>query len=520
MQSFPFSLRKINPYFYLLLITLLAAGLRLCWLGDAPNTFSTDEASNGYDAYSILLTGRDRYGDFLPWFLRAFNDSRESLYVWLIVPFIKLWGLNEFSSRFPSAIAGVLTVPVVYGLAKELWQKANIALGAALLVAVSPWSIFYSRLAFRANLFPLFFCLGLLFWLRGDRKPVCLVFSGIWFGLSLHTYAAARAFVPLFLLGLSAIYYRQLLKHLRWTLVAATIFSGFLLFLLQFWLAPEGSARVAETGLETNIFKLLLYYLSYLEPVFLFFFGDFSVRRSVTSIGIGQLYIWEIFTVVTGLLALRKQRDQVSKLIFLWLFLYPIPAALTEEQHAIRSIIGMPLFALISSYGLWLVWQRWNQTKKSLLLAAIAISLGYHLYAYTDYAINKISNTGVGHWQYGMRTALTYTENSDAQCVVVSNKFKRPNIYILFYSQYPPVLFQQSPHDPETKYFSNPTSLGKYTIAEIATYQPTRNNCLFIVEPKELETFQAIYPQASEIMNIQTPQGKSEIIIYQEQGVN
>ena len=165
MQSFPFSLRKINPYFYLLLITLLAAGLRLCWLGDAPNTFSTDEASNGYDAYSILLTGRDRYGDFLPWFLRAFNDSRESLYVWLIVPFIKLWGLNEFSSRFPSAIAGILTVPVVYGLAKELWQKANIALGAALLVAVSPWSIFYSRLAFRANLFPLFFCLGLLFWL-------------------------------------------------------------------------------------------------------------------------------------------------------------------------------------------------------------------------------------------------------------------------------------------------------------------------------------------------------------------
>ena len=499
--------------FLLVVVIILAAVLRICWLGEIPNTFSTDEASNGYDAYSILLTGRDRYGSFLPIILRAFNDSRESLYVWLTVPLVKLWGLDEFSTRFVSAVAGVLTVPTVYAVAKELFKRQKVALFAAFLVAISPWSIYYSRLAFRANLFPLVFSLGLLFWLKGQQKPIYLVVSSLLFGLSLHTYAAARVFVPLFLIGLTVIYRRNLLRNLKITLVAAAIFIAIFGFLLTFWLAPEGSARVAETGIETNLLKLLLYYLSYLEPVFLFFFGDFSVRRSVTALGIGQLYIWEIVTVVTGLLTLRKESTKTSQLLFLWLFLYPIPAALTEEQHAIRSIIGMPLFAIVSSYGFWLIWERWNKIKKQFLISAIALSFGYYLFAYYSYGVFKISNTGVGHWQYGMREAMTYTESVNS-CAVVSNKFKRPNIYILFYTRYSPQLYQQAPHDPNVQYFQQPTTLGKYTIADITSYHP--DGCLYLVEPKEIESFLTLYPQAEEVKLIQNPTGKQEVAIYRD----
>ncbi len=102
--------------------------LRILWLAQAPNTFSTDEASNGYDAYSLMLTMRDRYGDRLPLFLTAFNDSRESLFIFLIIPFIKLFGLNEFSVRLPAAIAGMLTVIAVYYLAKEAFKKPEYCL--------------------------------------------------------------------------------------------------------------------------------------------------------------------------------------------------------------------------------------------------------------------------------------------------------------------------------------------------------------------------------------------------------
>ena len=508
---------NINTKVLLIIIITLAGVLRICWLGEAPNTFSTDEASNAYDAYSILLTGRDRYGNFLPVLLQAFNDSRESLYVFLVIPFIKLWGLNEFSVRFPAAVAGVLTVPVVYLLAKELFNKNKIALFAAFLVAISPWSIYFSRLAFRANLFPLVFCLGLLFFCCSWRKPYYLIFSSLWFGVSLQTYSAARVFVPLFLLGLVAICYRKLIKYPVITTISATIFLAIFFFLLQFWLSPQGTTRVSEIGIETNIFKLFIYYLSYLEPVFLFFYGDFSVRRSVTTIGIGQLYIWEIFTVITGFLALKKENTIVSKILFLWLFLYPIPAALTEEQHAIRSIIGMPLFAVVSSYGFWLIYERLTnnsqQIKKKFILFAIAISFCYHIYAYYNYSQNKISDTGVGHWQYGIGEALTYAERNNYECVVVSNKFKRPNMYILFYTKYPPVEYQKAPFDAEAKYFTEPTGLGKYTIADLKEYQPKQDNCLFIIKSKELSDFQQKYPQSKELNQIKTPQDISKIIL-------
>ena len=511
-------MKQIHQNILLVGIVVLAGLLRICWLGDAPNTFSTDEASNGYDAYSILLTGRDRYGHYLPVLLQAFNDSRESLYVFLIVPFIKLWGLNEFSTRFPSAVAGILTVPIVYLLALELFQKQKIALFAAFLVAISPWSIYYSRLAFRANLFPLFFCLGLLFWLKSNRKPYYLILSSLYFGLSLQTYSAARVFVPLFLLGLVAISYRRILKKYLIFVFSTAIFLAIFLFLLQFWLSPEGATRLSETGIETNIFLLALYYLSYLEPVFLFFYGDFSVRRSVTAIGIGQLYIWEILTVVTGLLSLKKQFTFESRILFLWLFLYPIPAALTEEQHAIRAIIGMPLFALISSYGFWLLWDKWHQNKQYLkrkfLLCAIAISFVYYFFAYYSYSQFKISNTGVGHWQYGIGEALTYTESHNTECVVVSNSFKRPNMYILFYTRYSPNEYQKDPHDPEAKYFTEPTQLGKYTIANPITYQ-SPNNCLFIIKPDELKQFKQQYPQSRSIKQINNPKNKSKIILLE-----
>jgi 4-amino-4-deoxy-L-arabinose transferase-like glycosyltransferase len=510
----------INNNFWLITIIILAVVLRVCWLGEAPNTFSTDEASDGYDAYSILLTGRDRHGDYLPLILRGFNDARESLYVFLLVPLIKLFGLNEFITRLPAAVSGVLIIPVVYFLALELFTKQKIALFAAFLTAISPWGIYYSRLAFRANLLPLFFCLGLLFFLRSRRTPNNLIISSLFFGFSLHTYSPARAFVPLFLLGVLVICYRQLIKYPVISVISIVIFLAIFLFLLQFWISPKGMGRLEETGLQTNILMLPIYYLSYLEPVFLFLYGDFNVRRSITTIGIGELYPWEMFTVVTALLSLRTEKTIISKILFLWLFLYPIPAALIESHHAIRAIVGMPLFALISSYGFWSIYEKLNnnhrELQKKLLFSAIALFFCYHLYAYYNYSQNKISDTDMGHWQYGIGEALTYAEQSNVQCVIVSNQFKRVNIYLLFYTQYPPAEYQKAPHDPEIQHFPQPTRLGKYTIANVREYRSEKSNCLYIIQSKESSFFQQQYPQSKQVKEIKTPQNISKIILLEK----
>jgi 4-amino-4-deoxy-L-arabinose transferase-like glycosyltransferase len=100
-----------KTFIYLLSILLFAVLLRIPALQTIPIEFNCDEAANGYESYSILKTLRDRYGNFLPSFFNIFgNDAREPIYIYLTIPFIKLFGLNEFSTRFPAALIGIFTV--------------------------------------------------------------------------------------------------------------------------------------------------------------------------------------------------------------------------------------------------------------------------------------------------------------------------------------------------------------------------------------------------------------------------
>src|SRR3990172_4288765 len=129
----------------LLAIIILAVVLRFYRLGTTPPSLYWDEASLGYNAYSILTTGRDEHGEFLPIarFI-AFGDYKPPGYIYATVPSIALFGLNEFAVRFPSALAGTLTVLLTYLLVQELFnnklnikhQTLNIASIAALLIAI------------------------------------------------------------------------------------------------------------------------------------------------------------------------------------------------------------------------------------------------------------------------------------------------------------------------------------------------------------------------------------------------
>jgi 4-amino-4-deoxy-L-arabinose transferase-like glycosyltransferase len=152
--------------FFLLSIIGIAVILRFYQLGSVPVSPDWDETALGYNAYSILKTGRDEYGNFLPLTIRSFDDYKPPLYVYLTVPSVALFGLSVWSTRLPSALMGVLAVVGVYFLAKELFgfgfqvgglkTKVNetgntltrnpqtiqpIALLSALLLALSPWHV-------------------------------------------------------------------------------------------------------------------------------------------------------------------------------------------------------------------------------------------------------------------------------------------------------------------------------------------------------------------------------------------
>lgn len=134
----------LKKYRLLIIILILAAVLRFYRLGSYP-ALNADEAAIGYNAYSLIQTGMDEHGHSWPVHFQSFNDYKPGLYFYLVLPFVKFIGLNEWAVRIPNAIFGVATVLLIYFLVKELFESEKTAIIAALFLAVSPWHLHFSR---------------------------------------------------------------------------------------------------------------------------------------------------------------------------------------------------------------------------------------------------------------------------------------------------------------------------------------------------------------------------------------
>ncbi|NES82022.1 MAG: phospholipid carrier-dependent glycosyltransferase, partial [Moorea sp. SIO2B7] len=420
----------------------IAAILRIIFLGDIPYGFFSDEAYNAYDSYSIGETLRDQYGEFLPLFTKAAGgDYRESLYIFLSIPFIKIFGLNEFGGRFSSAIIGTLTVVVLYYLVKECFNQ-RVALISALFLAISPWHIQFSRIAFRAIIFPLLFCLSLLIFVKSFKQPKYISLSGLLFGISIYTYNSARVFVPLFMLGLVIIFWQHFWENRVKTLIAIVLFSIIYIPLLIFHLSPEGMLRAKYVGIETNPVTIIQQYLSYFSPNFLFFNGDPDPRRSPGNVG--ELYYFEIITIIFGLFCLLRENRKERVILVLWLLLYPFPGVLTGPDHALRAIVGAPLFAILSGYGTTKLIDLFPGKKKILFISTAILILVASLTIFAKRYFIEYPRWTPQSWHAGMKEVITYADKSNYNCIVLSDNIygTQISIFVPFYTKYPPAEYQ------------------------------------------------------------------------------
>src|SRR3989344_6349783 len=189
-------------FVFLLAIIILAVILRFYKLNTNPPGLYWDEAAFGYDAYSILKTGKDHHGVFLPLFFESFGDWKLPVYHYLLVPSIAAFGLNEFAVRFPSALLRSITVLVFFLVIKGLTKNINLSLFSMLFLAISQWHIQFSRAAFESVAGFFFFMLGLYIFLIALNKKKTFFFSisFLSFVLSMYSYHAYRIFTPIMIL--------------------------------------------------------------------------------------------------------------------------------------------------------------------------------------------------------------------------------------------------------------------------------------------------------------------------------
>ncbi len=356
-------IKNIAPLFFILLIGAIVRFYQPP--GQiVPPSLNWDEASLGYNAYSILKTGKDEWGKALPLSFEAFGDYKLPGYIYTTVPFVGLLGLNEQSVRLPSQLAGIISILLLYLIAEKLANR-KLAVVSAFLLAISPWHLFLSRIAVEANLSFAFFLAGFYFFLKGLSKSKWLSSSALLFGITLFTYNSARVFVPLFLFALTIIYRRELRQFkskliLPLGILAIFTFAAFYHAVLidsnarYFWVAIIDQGAVNCLNQARNISSLpgiivplvynrytylvvnvLVNYLKHFSPAFLFVSGCSNYQFSLP--GHGLLYIIEVPFLLAGLFFLRKEKW--GKILLFWLLLAPIPASITRESpHALRSI--------------------------------------------------------------------------------------------------------------------------------------------------------------------------------------
>jgi len=465
-------------YILLIIILFLAALLRFYQITNVPPSTQWDETAIGYNAYSILKTGRDEYGQFLPLVFKSFGDYKPGLYIYLTVPSVAIFGLNELAVRIPSALAGIASVWLIYQLSCLLFKKKPLALFISFALAMSPWQMHFSRGGWEANLALFLVLLGLLSFLKAEKKPKYLYPSAIAFGLSFLSYQGSKVFVPLLLLGLLIFFF----KKIKTLSIKSIIISLFLLFLVAspsfLTILTWGGGRLKTMSLfsyprseneiqhilnkdNNNLFYFNLFhseglsfvtrfverYFNHFSGRFLFFEGDWSSLRHGPSYN-GVLYLFDFFLILFGLYFLVRLNTRESKFIWFWLFIAPLPAAITRDSiQGVRSLnMVLPLMILVGCgfYQLFL----WLQKQKklfsvcfSLLLVVFYLfSVAYYLEQYFYHYPLQSSKD----WQYGYQQIIqkVYPLRNNYQKIVFTSEYGQPYIYWLFYGQYPPSDYQ------------------------------------------------------------------------------
>lgn len=494
--------KLIKRNWVLVLILFLAAILRLYGLGRIPPSLDWDEAALGYNAYSILKTGRDEYGQFLPLIFKSFGDYKPGLYIYLTVPFVAIFGLTELAVRLPSAILGILSVWLIYLLTQELFQKEklitkpasrdsfgmHLSLITAFALAISPWHLHFSRGAWEANV-ALFFILGGIYaFLRMEKKKIkWLYYSALSFAGAVLTYQGGKLMIPLIIFGLLICFWQKFKKFPRKELITAAalllilslpillpVFTGGggrleVMSVFSYRRSPEEISQVLLQDKGSRFFFNLFHcewlafargilgrYFNHFSGKFLFFEGDWgNQRHSVPYAGV--LYYIDFIFLISGLVYLI--REKIAKnFIWYWLLISPLPAALSRDAiQAVRSLNMVLPLAMIVGAGIYQVYHWLKEQKKILLITGYCLLITIYSWCFIYYLDQYYLHYPVHSsqfWQYGYREVVNfiYPIRNNYSRIIFTQKWGQPYIYWLFYSQYSPGDYQKQAQLTESPY--------------------------------------------------------------------
>lgn len=507
------------------LILLLGIFLRLYKLGEIPNGLYQDETAIGWNAYSILTTGKDEYSQSFPLYFKSFGDYKLPVYIYSTVVSEKLFGLTPFAVRFPSAFFGILTLPIFYLLIKQITKNEQLSLLSTLLLAINPWHLHYNRATFEVSIVLFLFTLGiLLFYSAIEKKKGAFIGSIICFILALYSYNLTRLLSPMIFLGL-VVLYRKNIKNISTFekvggIITATILlipfvltyfkqgginsaSGTLIFSSAAVKAPLLEFRSFFVNLPfinkfifnsfTLIFwQYLLNVLSYFSIPFFFISGSQHGNHGIGTNG--QLYVFEMPFVLWGIYVGIKKRQHDLLPFALVAMATILTAAITREApHATRSFSLLLFFPLISAYGMLYAYTYRKKLSTSLQTISIismgCIAIFSVLYYFLSYYV-RFPIAYAKYWREEDKYVVEYIKNNQDKYKNIIIDKNSGFIYssLLFYLPFSPTQFQQTVkrNADDSEGMSDIVSFGNIVYKEINFADDYKPHTLIITTPDKV----------------------------------
>lgn len=535
------------------LVLILAIGIffRFYKLGITPAGFYLDEAAMGYNAYSILKTGKDEFGKAMPLIFRSFLDFKTPIYTYILVPLIPIFGLTVYTTRFPSALFGVLTLPLLYLLIKEITPEkisSKLALVSTFLLAISPWHILLSRTSYETNLSLFFLILGIYTFYLSLKKPSLFIISALGLSLSFLSYHAERLIVPIVLVFLVVSNLKILLGNLRryWLPGAMGLILGLFLTLptISLMRTPGFLSRTTTlnifshsrqfpagykpdyhgplAGLINSPFLLSVneftsLYISYFSPRYLFSIGNADPKSSYLDLA--TFFIWQLPFYLIGLYFLIKDKklNPLRPIIILLLLVSPLPAALTRDPYTtIRSLPLVVPQTIVIALGVVKTLRPTLIVLLSLVIGAGILSLYSSIFILNDYFRDYA-------WDFGPTKVVEYINKLPKDLpITFDNSRGESYIHLLFFTQYDPATYQKDnfevlPDQYYTSMIRNKTkSLGRISYKQIDWGLDAEKTKQYLIgDGLVISDHELIVHRLTKIVDINNPDGSLALRIVE-----
>lgn len=446
--------------------------VRLVALENYPAGLNQDEASAGYDAYSILNYGMDRKGKSIPVYFIAWGSGQSVLCSYLMLPFIYLFGLSELTIRLPMAIVGCITLIFVYKLLSEYNQKLGI-IGLAFF-AICPWHIMKCRWALDCNLFPDMVVIAVCIIIKALKSnKMWKFYAGIAFlSLSVYSYATSYMFLPIFIV-LLLIYLLKTKKINMYNAIISIIIAGIIaLPLILFVIINTFDYNEIKLGFLTIP---RLYQNRYEEVASIF--SSEVINNSLNNFAYnmkilinqkdntnynalqyyGICYIFSLPFTVIGIYKCVTKRNMEKNILNIFAIVSILLLLLVGDANINRLNIVMIPVIMYTIVGIYDIIEN-NKDAIIPIVALYCISFCCFTKAYIKTQGEKESS-----FAQGLKEPLQYAKTLDVEKVYITNSFTQPYIYTLFYTQTPVVEFMDTvKYNTKNVAFESIKSFGKY----------------------------------------------------------